>query len=137
MRFSWLDKVRGSPLAAQAAPTRGAQAEQMAEALLKKRGARIVERNYRCRMGEVDLIAELEGTLLFVEVRLRQVRDGNDFGGAAASITPAKQRRIIAAAKHYVADRRELPPCRFDAILLNDLSEQGIEWIQGAFEAAP
>jgi putative endonuclease len=114
---------------------RGTQAEQLAEEFLKGRGMRIVERNYRCRMGEVDLIAMDGDTLVFVEVRLRQVREGNDFGGAAASITPAKQRRIIVAARHYLAGRRTLPPCRFDAVLLNRLAAADIEWLPGAFTA--
>jgi putative endonuclease len=117
---------------------RGDDAERLAEDFLGKQGLKLVERNYRCRFGEVDLVMQHGATLVFVEVRLRKHggrHGGNDFGGAAASITAGKQRRLIAAAQHYLAGRKELPPCRFDAVLLNQLSEEGIEWIQDAFAA--
>ncbi|MBL8521380.1 MAG: YraN family protein [Betaproteobacteria bacterium] len=115
---------------------RGQRAESLAEAYLQRQGLAIIERNYRCKMGEVDLIADHAGTLVFIEVRLRESRDGNDYGGAAGSITPAKQRRIIKAAQHYLALKfpRQPPPCRFDAVLLNQLSEADLEWLRGAFE---
>ena len=117
---------------------RGDDGERIAEQYLVRQGLRLVERNYRCRFGEVDLIMQQGDTLVFVEVRLRKVgarNGGNDFGGAAARITGAKQKRLIAAAQHYLAGLRQLPPCRFDAVLLNQVSEQGIEWIPDAFAA--
>ena len=117
----------------------GDEAERIAERFLQKNGLRCIERNYRCRFGEIDLILHEEGgarsaekTLVFAEVRLRKNRD---FGGAAASIGVAKQQRIIAAAQHYLSGMRALPPCRFDAVLLNDLSGERIEWIKDAFSA--
>lgn len=116
--------------------TRGKRAEDLAEKHLKRHGLTILARNYRCRMGEVDLIADDHGSLVFVEVRLREEREGNDFGGAAASITPAKQRRIVKAAQHYLSGRKELPPCRFDAVLLDSLDTGTPEWIKGAFDAS-
>jgi putative endonuclease len=117
-----------SVLSTQAA---GAAAEALAEAFLLRRGLRVLERNWRVRGGEIDLICEDQGSLVFVEVRLRQ---RSDFGGAGASITAAKQRRLILAARHYLAGKRERP-CRFDAILLNGLTDASIEWIRNAFEA--
>ena len=117
---------------------RGDDGERIAEQYLVRQGLRVVERNYRCRFGEVDLIMRHGDTLVFVEVRLRKAgarSGGNDYGGAAASITGAKQKRLIAAAQHYLAGLRQLPPCRFDAVLLNQVSEQGIEWIPDAFAA--
>ena len=78
----------------------------------------IVERNFRCRRGEIDLIARDGETLVFVEVRLRTRRD---FGGAAASITAAKRARIAAAALFYLGRLPRTPPCRFDAVLLDAL----------------
>lgn len=111
--------------------TAGAHAEALAEAFLSRHGLRILERNWRVRGGEIDLICEDRGSLVFVEVRLRR---RNDFGGAGASITPAKQRRLILAAKHYLAGKRERP-CRFDAVLLDGLTEASIDWIRNAFEA--
>lgn len=109
----------------------GAHAEALAEAFLSRHGLRILERNWRVRGGEIDLICEDHGSLVFVEVRLRR---RNDFGGAGASITPAKQRRLILAARHYLAGKRERL-CRFDAVLLDGLTEASIDWIRNAFEA--
>ncbi|MFA7268104.1 MAG: YraN family protein [Sterolibacterium sp.] len=108
----------------------GNQAEALAAAYLERQGLRVLERNWRVRGGEIDLICDDRGSLVFVEVRLRTHRD---FGGAAASITATKQRRLIFAARHYLAGKRE-QPCRFDAVLLNGLTEAGIEWIRNAFE---
>jgi putative endonuclease len=107
----------------------GAAAERVAEAFLLARGLRVIERNYRCRGGEIDLIAADGAALVFVEVRLR--RSGG-FGGAAASVTRAKQGRILRAARHYLAGRPEVP-CRFDAVLLDRLAPEGVEWIRDAF----
>ena len=109
----------------------GATAEALAGAFLLGQGLRILERNWRVRGGEIDLICDDRGTLVFVEVRLRR---NPDFGGAGASITAAKQRRLILAARHYLAGKRERP-CRFDAVLLDGLSEANVEWISNAFAA--
>lgn len=108
---------------------RGAQAEDLAAAFLQRAGLKVVERNYRCRFGEIDLIARDGSTLVFVEVRMRS---SERFGGAAASITPAKQRKLLRAARHFLAGMTRTPQCRFDALLVNgqDLS---IEWLKNAF----
>ena len=106
----------------------GARAEEQAARFLAGRGLKILARNYRCRGGEIDLVCRDGATLVFVEVRLRTNRD---FGGAAASITPAKQRRIVLAASHYLAGK-PLPACRFDAVLLDGAD---IDWIRNAFDA--
>lgn len=80
-------------------------------------------------MGEIDLILEDRGTLVFVEVRLR----GNaSFGGAAASITAHKQNKLVRAAQHYLQRLSTQPPCRFDAVLLDGGK---MEWIRDAFGA--
>src|SRR5437870_19487 len=71
----------------------GARAEDLCAELLRRYGLRIIERNWRCRHGEIDLIAEERGTLVFAEVRMRS-RDG--FGGAAESVTEAKRARLLA-----------------------------------------
>ena len=109
--------------------TDGARAEEQAARFLAGRGLKILVRNYRCRGGEIDLVCRDGATLVFVEVRLR-THPG--FGGAAASITPAKQRRIALAANHYLAGK-PLPSCRFDAVLLDGAS---IDWIRNAFDAS-
>ena len=119
----------------------GDAAERIAEKYLAAQGLKVMARNYRCRFGEIDLVMQERETLVFVEVRLRRTpkgkngNGGNDFGGAAASITPTKQARIIAAAQHYLAGMKQLPPCRFDAILMNAANESSVEWMKGAFEA--
>ncbi|MDR2788524.1 MAG: YraN family protein [Candidatus Accumulibacter sp.] len=108
---------------------RGRLAEEAAARFLERRKLVVIARNHRCGGGEIDLICRDGGTLVFVEVRLRR---NADFGGAAASITPAKQRRIVLAARHYLATmgKRGLD-CRFDCVLLDG---ENIEWIRDAFQ---
>jgi putative endonuclease len=105
----------------------GARAEASAAAFLRARGLTIVERNFRCRRGEIDLVARDGEMLVFVEVRLRSRRD---YGDAAASITAAKRGRIAAAALFYLARLPHTPPCRFDAILFDALETERIEWLR-------
>ena len=108
---------------------RGAMAEEVAAEFLTRRGLRLLERNYRCRFGEIDLIMDDGSTLVFVEVRYRRDRS---FGGAIESITGAKREKLLRAARHYMAGRREFPACRFDAVLLNGDTKE-LEWIENAF----
>jgi putative endonuclease len=84
----------------------GQSAESRAEAFLKTHGLKRVTRNWRCRFGEIDLVMQDGATLVFVEVRLRS---RSDFGGAAASVTPAKQKKLLAAARQYLAALKTLP----------------------------
>jgi putative endonuclease len=105
----------------------GIEAEELAARFLAGRGLRIIERNYRCRLGELDLIARDGATLVFVEVRMRS---SSRFGGAVASITAVKQRKLLAAAGLYLSRLRSTPPCRFDAVLLDALDARNIEWIR-------
>lgn len=109
----------------------GQAAERLAATWLQAQGLRILERNYRCRTGEIDLIAQHGDTLVFVEVRLRR---SAAYGGAAASVHSAKQRRLISAARHYLMDKSEAP-CRFDVIVLDALDADRIEWLRDAFGA--
>lgn len=109
----------------------GMAAEELAARHLLAQGLRILERNFRVRGGEIDLIAKDGKSLVFVEVRLRT---RNDFGGAGASITPQKQQRIILAARHYLQTHGE-QACRFDCVLLESLDAKAVEWIKGAFSA--
>lgn len=106
---------------------RGPAAEAIAERYLVARGLSIVAHNWRCRRGEIDLIARQGNTLVFVEVRLRS---NQGYGGAAGSITAAKRARLIKAAEHYLARCGSSPICRFDAILLDDLDIAHVEWLR-------
>jgi putative endonuclease len=118
----------------------GDAAESLALAHLVRAGMKLVEANYRTPGrggGEVDLIMRApDGTLMFVEVRQRK---GQGHGGAAASVSPVKQRRIIFAARHFLMRFASMPPCRFDVVTVEgrmDAQETVvIEWLRGAFEA--
>ena len=107
---------------------RGAAAEEAALRYLLARGMRLKARNYQCRLGEIDLVLEHDGTLVFVEVRQRR---SSAFGGAAESITARKRSKLIAAARHYLSGSASMPPCRFDAVLVG--GDGAIEWIRDAF----
>lgn len=113
----------------------GSEGERAAAEFLEARGYRILDRNYRTRLGEIDLVAEEGRTLVFVEVKVRR----NDrFGGPAAAITAAKQARIARLAQQYVVSRRlGERPCRFDVVLIwgDDPGTRRIELLPGAFDA--
>jgi putative endonuclease len=89
----------------------------------------LLERNYRCRFGEIDLVMSDGPTVVFVEVRYRR---NQSFGGALESITAAKREKLLRAARHYMSGRKEFPACRFDAVLLNG-DTQELKWIENAF----
>lgn len=108
----------------------GNEAEQYAEEFLQRQGLIFLERNYRCRFGEIDLIMRDGAALVFIEVRMRT---SQAFGGAAGSITPAKRAKLLRTARHYLARLKTDPPCRFDAVLLSGASGQEIEWLKNAF----
>jgi putative endonuclease len=112
----------------------GDAAEDAALAHLQQAGLRLLVRNYRTPGrggGEIDLIMRApDGTCVFVEVRQR--KDASH-GGAAASVSTLKQRRIVFAARHYLMRLSSLPPCRFDVVAVQ---ANAIEWLQGAFDAA-
>jgi putative endonuclease len=107
----------------------GAAAEDRAAEYLQRQGLKLVARNYRCRAGEIDLILRDGNSLVFVEVRSRA---STAFGGAAASITPAKQAKLIRAAEHYLLQHPNPAPCRFDAVLIDG---NNLQWLRNAFEA--
>ena len=109
----------------------GARAEELCAELLRRAGLRVLARNWRCRHGEIDLVAEEGTTLVFAEVRYR--RDAR-YGGAAESVTAAKQARLVAAARFYLMRRSETD-CRFDVLLLDSLEAGRIQWIRNAFAA--
>ncbi len=109
--------------------------ERVAAAHLEAKGYRIRERNFRVREGEVDIIAERGGTLVFVEVRTRR---GESMGSAAESVTAAKAARILAAAQSYLQTVEDCPADqRIDVIALSLASDGrvlSLEHIEGAVE---
>ncbi len=116
--------------------SRGDEAEGRALAHLQAQGLKLVERNYRVARGprargaEVDLImSDKDGTLVFVEVRQRSRAD---HGGAAASVSRAKQRKCILGAQHYLLQLASCPPCRFDVVALDG---DTLTWLPAAFDA--
>lgn len=117
--------------------SRGDAAEAWVLAFLQRQGLRVLARNFKSPGrggGEVDLIMqEPNGTVVFVEVRQRS-QAGH--GGAAASVSWAKQRRIVFAARHYLMRWRQQPACRFDVVALQGVPPLAeLQWLRGAFEA--
>ena len=112
----------------------GLEAEKLAATFLANHGLKLVTQNYHCRFGEIDLIMTDAKTLVFIEVKLRS---NSQFGGAAASITPQKQQKMILTAQHYLQQHvknQSQTACRFDAILMDKTNINSIEWIRNAFE---
>ncbi len=94
----------------------GAQGEKWARDYLKKKGYRLRETNYRCREGEIDIIAEQKDCLVFVEVR---TRTGSAFGSPEESVTPAKKEKLVSVALEYIQTHRKIPPYRrFDVVAI-------------------
>ena len=127
--------LTGAKPAGQTTKAVGDSAEDRALAHLQQQGLRLVCRNYRLAGGphqrgaEVDLILrDPDGTLVFVEVRARR---SAAHGGAAGSVSGAKQQRITRAARHYLMGLAELPPCRFDVVAIDG---DTLQWLPAAFE---
>ena len=120
---------------------RGDAAEDLALEHLQRHGLRLVQRNFKTPGrggGEVDLMMrEPDGTLVFVEVRQRASQRQ---GGAGASITGVKQRRIVFAARHFLLRLGSEPPCRFDVVLIEGALDAApapaVQWLRAAFDAA-
>ena len=100
---------------------------------LERRGLKLVDRNYRTKGGEIDLIMRDRDSLVFVEVRYRA---SVGHGLPAESISLAKQRRLLHAARAYLARFRVQPACRFDVVsLAGAVDAPKIGWIEAAFDA--
>lgn len=104
----------------------GQGGEDRALAYLQQQGLTLVERNFLCKAGELDLVMRDGPHLVFVEVR---ERNNPSFGGAAASISPAKQRRILRAAKFYLLRFVKMPPCRIDVVTIDG---ERLNWLRNA-----
>jgi putative endonuclease len=115
---------------------RGSAAEGIAAEYLEARGIAVLARNVRCKTGELDLVCRDGDVLVIVEVRQRR---GYDFGGALASVTWRKQRKIVRAARFFLQRNFEWRdyPVRFDVIGLAGLPDRAHEliWVKDAFRA--
>jgi len=111
----------------------GQKAEDAAALMLEQQGLTLIERNFSCKTGELDLIFKDKEQLVFVEVRFRK---NQHFGGALASVTQAKQQKLRRAANFYLNTWQSQPACRFDVVAMTlDTNQQLIceNWIKNAF----
>ena len=114
----------------------GRSAEALAEACLRQKGYKILERNFRIGRGELDLVAQDHRTLVFVEVKGRRTAR---FGGAPYAVTAHKQRQLIKLALAYLAQHKLSDiSCRFDVILVSDVPDHSrqITHVEHAFEVS-
>ena len=110
----------------------GKEGEDQAARFLTKKGYRIVERNYRTRSGEIDLIALHDGAVVFIEVK---TRTSDAFGAPELAVNPRKQQRMVKAALGYIKYKKlHQVPCRFDVVAITTAAEEEVELIQNAFE---
>jgi putative endonuclease len=115
--------ARQSPKQAQ-----GRLAEDRALLFLQEQGLRLVQANFQCKLGEIDLILQDGPVLVFVEVRERA---RGSHGGAAASITRTKVKRIVRAAQYYLLRYPRVPPCRIDVIAID---AHHLDWLRDAIQ---
>lgn len=113
----------------------GDMGESLAVRFLRKNGYEILEQNYRCALGEIDIIARDQGVLSFVEVKARR---SNRYGGPKRAVTPRKQRKISMVALQYLKKTEQMEtPARFDVVAIRLWRDQSeIEIIKNAFELA-
>lgn len=122
----------------------GQLAEELACQYLQQKGMKLLERNYHCRFGELDLIMQDKQNLVFIEVRYRS---NQAFGTGAETVTSNKQSKLVKTAAAYLQQHVKLAkyPARFDVISMsgqlqhpaasNELDKINIEWIENAFDA--
>ncbi|OGP82480.1 MAG: YraN family protein [Deltaproteobacteria bacterium RBG_16_54_11] len=112
----------------------GSRGEDLAVQYLKKRGFKVIERNYHCQWGEIDLIAREKNTLVFIEIK---ARSSSEYGLPQEAVDRFKQKKLIEVARYYLAERHltEDIPARFDVVAIH-LTPAGpqIELIKDAFQ---
>jgi putative endonuclease len=137
MAWPWMNRTGADDAKADGTPRAitGRAGEALAQRYLEARGLRVLERNYRVARGrsrlggEIDLILlDTDGTLVFVEVRVRR---GGMGGGAAASVNTAKRARLVYAARTYLSQMSRVPPCRFDVVAVDG---DRVQWLKAAFD---
>lgn len=119
--------------------TIGQHAEDLALQFLQSKGMQLIDRNYRCKMGEIDLIMQHDTELVFVEVRYRK---HTNFGSGAESVDYRKQQKILKSAEHFLQYQSKYAalPCRIDVVsitAMHKISDQqtDIDWIPNAIQA--
>ena len=115
----------------------GRSGEDLAEKTLRRHGYTIVDRNYRCHCGELDIIAKNGETLVFIEVK---TRSNDRYGPPQEAVTPRKQRQIARTAQYYLVERGLGDcPCRFDVVSIvgGGAGPARVEIITGAFDLSP
>ena len=113
----------------------GKAGEELALRYLKKKGYKVLEQNYTCPVGEIDIIARDKKTIVFVEVKTRRSKS---YGSARLAITPRKQRKISMTALYYLKSNRQMDrDARFDVVTVQSTgATQEIDLIQNAFDLA-
>ena len=114
----------------------GQEGEEEAARYLRRKGYRIVARNVRSSLGELDLVAEDGRVLVFIEVKARRTEQ---FGGAIHAVHRQKQQKLIRLASQFLAQRHWMErSCRFDVVLLETMGSRGlkIQHIQNAFDVS-
>lgn len=117
----------------------GQKAEDLALLFLKNQGMQLIERNYRCKVGELDLVMQHKKELVFVEVRYRK---HTGFGSGAETIDYRKQQKIIKSAEHFLQSRSRYAalPCRIDVVSITtphkpNNQQPDIDWLPNAIQA--
>ena len=113
---------------------KGFHYEHHALTWLRARGLMLVERNYRCPLGEIDLVMRDGPVLVFIEVRFRA---GTGHGAASETVDHRKQRKLLRTAQHFLLRRRQFQncPCRFDILGIGAAGQDlQIEWLRNAFQ---
>ena len=133
----WKNRQPGGPGGSRSRSRFGRESEAAATAFLEKKGYRILQRNFRCRAGEIDIIAEHRDAVVFVEVK---ARSGGAFGPPLAALTPQKQRKLVSVAKNFLAAKKvQNRTCRFDVVAVAGKPDRPdlwkIELFQDAFRA--
>jgi len=110
--------------------TQGQLYEQLASEYLARQGLQLLQSNYQCKAGEIDLVMRDGASLVFVEVKYRA---SSAFGGAAAAVTASKQQKLLRACRWYLQQHRlSEQPCRLDVVAIEGQSPYQYQWIKNA-----
>lgn len=114
------------------ANTLGVPYEQLAEQFLQQQGLQSLTNNFRCKLGEIDLIMRDGATLVFIEVKYRA---SNTFGGAMAAVSQRQQQKLLRTAQLYLQRSNYQGPCRFDVVAISGHDPYDFNWMKSAIQA--